>query len=339
MSDTVWSYRDNESGAGPRPGGLRRRGRGRLASARSTRPAPRPSGAWLVVDTGFWIFGKKRLIPAGTVAGDGPRGQADHRQRERRTRSRPRPTTTTTPGTSRRAASTPSTTRSAPGTRTARTSPATTGRPVRAPARWTGADGSRTHPSAGWRRRLPADDPGLGGAVGAVDHRAEPGSLIVQSSTPAVLDHPSGGELAGHLPMGVAGRSTGWLRRGFETPNTWEGTMSDTLWSYRDTTWSQDRDLVGYSVKASDGPSARSTRPATRPAASGWSSTRAPWIFGKKRLIPAGCVDRGGSRLRDRPGHHDEGPDQGRARLREERLERRLPGSPHRLLPALQRAA
>ena len=27
------------------------------------------SGQWLVVDTGFWIFGKKRLIPAGTVTG------------------------------------------------------------------------------------------------------------------------------------------------------------------------------------------------------------------------------------------------------------------------------
>ena len=25
------------------------------------------SNAYLVVDTGFWIFGKKRLIPAGTV--------------------------------------------------------------------------------------------------------------------------------------------------------------------------------------------------------------------------------------------------------------------------------
>ena len=25
------------------------------------------SSSWLVVDTGFWIFGKKRLIPAGVV--------------------------------------------------------------------------------------------------------------------------------------------------------------------------------------------------------------------------------------------------------------------------------
>jgi hypothetical protein len=26
------------------------------------------SGSWLVVDTGFWIFGKKRLIPAAVVS-------------------------------------------------------------------------------------------------------------------------------------------------------------------------------------------------------------------------------------------------------------------------------
>jgi hypothetical protein len=25
------------------------------------------SSSWLVVDTGFWIFGKKRMIPAGVV--------------------------------------------------------------------------------------------------------------------------------------------------------------------------------------------------------------------------------------------------------------------------------
>ena len=37
------------------------------ASARSTSPVSPPAGAYLVVDTGFWIFGKKRLIPAGVV--------------------------------------------------------------------------------------------------------------------------------------------------------------------------------------------------------------------------------------------------------------------------------
>jgi hypothetical protein len=28
------------------------------------------SSGYLVVDTGFWIFGKKRLMPAGVVTGD-----------------------------------------------------------------------------------------------------------------------------------------------------------------------------------------------------------------------------------------------------------------------------
>ena len=29
--------------------------------------------------------------------------------------------------------------------------------------------------------------------------------------------------------------------------------MSDTVWSYRDSDWSQDRDLVGYEVEADGG--------------------------------------------------------------------------------------
>ena len=33
------------------------------------------AGQYLVVDTGFWIFGKKRLIPAGVVHPCRPRGQ------------------------------------------------------------------------------------------------------------------------------------------------------------------------------------------------------------------------------------------------------------------------
>jgi hypothetical protein len=49
---------------------------------------------YLVVDTGFWIFGKKRLIPAGMVS------RVDHADRQvfmsmTKDRSRTRPTTTT----------------------------------------------------------------------------------------------------------------------------------------------------------------------------------------------------------------------------------------------------
>ena len=37
------------------------------ASARSMKAYAAAGTARLVVDTGFWIFGKKRVIPAGTV--------------------------------------------------------------------------------------------------------------------------------------------------------------------------------------------------------------------------------------------------------------------------------
>ena len=56
--------------------------------------------------------------------------------------------------------------------------------------------------------------------------------------------------------------------------------MSDTVWSYRDSEWSQDRDLVGYEVEA-----------ASTDASAQWLVVDTGfWIFGKKRVIPAGTV-------------------------------------------------
>ena len=63
---SIWTYRDTVGTVGDFVG-LRRRGDRRRASARSTRPRNETSRQYLVVDTGFWIFGKKRLIPAGVV--------------------------------------------------------------------------------------------------------------------------------------------------------------------------------------------------------------------------------------------------------------------------------
>ena len=90
-------------------------------------------GAWLVVDTGFWIFGKKRVIPAGTVVG------MDHDGRRiivnvSKDQVKEAPDYAETPGTSRRGGSTPSTTRDARATRTARTFPTGPGRAARAQA-------------------------------------------------------------------------------------------------------------------------------------------------------------------------------------------------------------
>jgi hypothetical protein len=66
--------------------------------------------------------------------------------------------------------------------------------------------------------------------------------------------------------------------------------MSDTVWSYRDTTWNQDRDLVGYDVEATDG-SIGKIDEASNEAAGQWLVVDTGfWIFGKKRLIPAGAV-------------------------------------------------
>ena len=66
--------------------------------------------------------------------------------------------------------------------------------------------------------------------------------------------------------------------------------MSDTVWSYRDTTWSQDSDLVGYDVEASDG-SIGKIDEASNEASGQWLVVDTGfWIFGKKRLIPAGVV-------------------------------------------------
>ena len=66
--------------------------------------------------------------------------------------------------------------------------------------------------------------------------------------------------------------------------------MGDTVWSYRDSTWSEDRDLVGYDVEAEGGTIGKIDE-ATAEASSQWLVVDTGfWIFGKKRVIPAGVV-------------------------------------------------
>jgi hypothetical protein len=65
--------------------------------------------------------------------------------------------------------------------------------------------------------------------------------------------------------------------------------MTD-MWAYRDTTWTGGQDLVGYDVQASDG-SIGSIDKATYDASDAYVVVDTGfWIFGKKRLIPAGAV-------------------------------------------------
>lgn len=61
-------------------------------------------------------------------------------------------------------------------------------------------------------------------------------------------------------------------------------------WDYRDTAFTQDRDLVGYDVEATDGSIGKIDETSTEAGASHVVVDTGPWIFGTKRLIPAGAI-------------------------------------------------
>jgi len=65
--------------------------------------------------------------------------------------------------------------------------------------------------------------------------------------------------------------------------------MND-LWTYKDTSWMSDGDLVGYDVEASDGSIGKIDEVTNEAGAASIVVDTGPWIFGKKRLIPAGAV-------------------------------------------------
>jgi hypothetical protein len=70
-----------------------------------------------------------------------------------------------------------------------------------------------------------------------------------------------------------------------------ETTMSD-MWTYQDSTWTQGQDLVGYDVEASDGSIGKIDEASNEAAGAYLVVDTGFWIFGKKRLIPAGVVSR-----------------------------------------------
>ena len=64
------------------------------------------------------------------------------------------------------------------------------------------------------------------------------------------------------------------------------------MWAHRDSSWTQSQDLVGYDVEATDG-SIGNVDKATYDASDAYVVVDTGfWIFGKKRLIPAGAVVR-----------------------------------------------
>jgi hypothetical protein len=65
--------------------------------------------------------------------------------------------------------------------------------------------------------------------------------------------------------------------------------MSET-WSYRDKTWSERDDVVGYDVHAVDGGIGTVAEATSDTDRAHIVVDTGFWIFGKKRMIPAGAV-------------------------------------------------
>ena len=62
------------------------------------------------------------------------------------------------------------------------------------------------------------------------------------------------------------------------------------VWNYRETSWLEGGDLVGYSVEATDGSIGKIDEATNEVDAAHVVVDTGPWIFGKKRLIPAGAI-------------------------------------------------
>ena len=66
--------------------------------------------------------------------------------------------------------------------------------------------------------------------------------------------------------------------------------MSD-MWTYRDSTWTTSNNLVGYDVEATDGSIGKIDEATNESSSSYVVVDTGFWIFGKKRLIPAGVIN------------------------------------------------
>jgi hypothetical protein len=62
------------------------------------------------------------------------------------------------------------------------------------------------------------------------------------------------------------------------------------VWQYRDTAWSDDRDLVGYDVDATDGTIGSIDESSTEADTAFVVVDTGSWLSGTKRMIPAGLV-------------------------------------------------
>jgi hypothetical protein len=69
-------------------------------------------------------------------------------------------------------------------------------------------------------------------------------------------------------------------------------TPNERIWGYRDDSHDATRDLVGYDVEAIDGSVGKIDEATVNTSRSYLVADTGFWIFGKKRLIPAGVIDR-----------------------------------------------
>ena len=65
-----------------------------------------------------------------------------------------------------------------------------------------------------------------------------------------------------------------------------------STWTYRDNLATGERDLVGYKVEAADGSIGKIDEASDEAGAAYVVVDTGPWIFGKKRMIPAGVIER-----------------------------------------------
>lgn len=62
------------------------------------------------------------------------------------------------------------------------------------------------------------------------------------------------------------------------------------LWRYRDTAWSESGDVIGYDVEATDGSIGTIDEATAETDRAHVVVDTGFWIFGKKRVIPAGLI-------------------------------------------------
>lgn len=68
--------------------------------------------------------------------------------------------------------------------------------------------------------------------------------------------------------------------------------MTDIIWTYRSSDWTTDQNLVGYDVEATDGSIGKIDDSTAEAGRQRIVVDTGFWIFGKKRLIPAGTIKR-----------------------------------------------